>query len=114
MLFVLAGEVGGPAAGGRPEGSPLQALWSFLPFIIILVAFFWFTSRSQRKREETRRQMLDSIQPRDDVITIGGIRGRVVQIMDDELVLRVDPEKDVKITIARSGISRKVGDDAPQ
>jgi preprotein translocase subunit YajC len=117
-MFVLASELGGqtPAGGGagQPAANPLQALWSFLPFIIILVGFFWFTTRSQKKRDQKRREMLDNIKPKDDVITIGGIQGRVVQVMEDQLVLRVDPEKDVKITIARTGISRKVGEDLPE
>ena len=115
-MFVLAYEAGGQPAEGPAQAPPnaLAGIWSFLPFIIILVAFFWFTSRSQKKRDRKRQETLDSIKPKDDVVTIGGIRGRVVQIRDDELVLRVDPEKDVKITIARTGISRKVGDEPPK
>ena len=109
-MLVLAYEAGGqPAAPAAttPSGNPL-----LLPVLIILMlGFFWFTSRSQKKRDQKRREMLDSIKPKDDVITIGGIRGRVVQITEDELVLRIDPEKDVKITIARTGISRKVGEE---
>lgn len=113
IVFLLAAETGGPpsAAGSTPPVSGIQGLWGFLPFIAIFVAFLWFTSRSQKKRERKRQEMLDDIRVKDDVITIGGIRGRVVQVRDDELVLRVDPEKDVKITIARSGVNRKVGDE---
>ena len=43
------------------------------------------------------------------MVTIGGIHGRVIRVEDDKVTLRIDPEKDVKITVARSGISRKVG-----
>lgn len=105
--FVFAYEGGGPTAGGPPAANPF-----ILPVLILLMlGFFWFTSRSQKKRDRKRREMLDGIKPKDDVITVGGIRGRVVQVTDEEFVLRVDSEKDVKITIVKTGISRKVGEE---
>jgi preprotein translocase subunit YajC len=71
-------------------------------------------SRSQRKRDRERQEMLDSIKPKDDVVTIGGIEGRVVRVDENSVVLRIDPEKDVKITLARTGISRVVNKDDKQ
>jgi len=116
LLAYEAGEEAGDAAaaaqdasqGAPPPGNPLFGL---IPFILIIVVFFWLMSRSQKKRERQRQEMLDSIKPKDDVMTIGGIRGRVVQIKGDEVVVRIDPDKDIKITMARSGISRKLGDE---
>ena len=105
--FVFAYEGGGPTAPAPSAGNALM-----LPVLILLmVGFFWFTSRSQKKRDQKRRAMLDGIKPKDDVITVGGIRGRVVQVTDEEFVLRVDSEKDVKISIVKTGISRKVGEE---
>lgn len=89
----------------------MAGIWGLAPFILILIAFFWFTSRSQKKREQRRQGMLESIKVKDDVMTIGGIQGRVVQVKDDAFVLRIDPEKDIKITIAKSGVSRKLGEE---
>ena len=113
----LAAEVGGPApapAGGpAPQANPMAGIWTLLPFVLILIAFFWFTSRAQKKREQRRQEMLDSIKLKDDVMTVGGIYGRVVQIRDDGFVLRVDDEKDVKITVSKSAVSRRVGEPEP-
>ncbi|MHC4591777.1 MAG: preprotein translocase subunit YajC [Planctomycetota bacterium] len=118
--LVLAYEAGGAAAGGEAAGrgaaaqqTPFAGLWGLLPFVIILIGFFWFTSRGQKKRERQRQEMLDNIGPKDDVMTIGGLYGRVVRIKDDEVVLRIDPEKDIKVTLAKSGISRKVTEEEP-
>ncbi len=107
-LIVLAAEAGGaaPAAGG-PTRSPMQSMYMLALPIGILVLFMVFSSRSHKKRERKRRDLLDSIRPKDDVITIGGIRGRVMQVRDDEVVLRIDPDKDIKITVVKTGISRK-------
>ena len=107
-------EAGGPPAAGAGGGGAMggnfgQALFSMLPIILIIVVFFWLMNRSQRKRDRERQEMLNSIQPRDDVVTIGGIEGRVVRVDGDKVILRIDPDKDVKITVVRTGISRKVG-----
>jgi len=103
------------AQAAQPAGertNPLQALLGFAPVILILIAFFWFTHRSQKRRDQERQQMLDSVRPKDRVVTMGGVHGRVVSVKDDTFVLRVDDEKDVKITINRTGISRKADDQA--
>jgi preprotein translocase YajC subunit len=47
----------------------------------------------------------------DDVVSIGGIRGRVTQITDDTFVIRVNDEKDIKMTFNKGAISGKVGDE---
>jgi preprotein translocase subunit YajC len=107
---VLAAEAGGAASKSAPGWGGLINL---APILLVFAGFIFFSFRSQKRRERQRQEMLNSIRPKDDVMTIGGIRGRVVRLTDDEAVLRIDPEKDVKITIARSGISRKVGDEAP-
>ena len=105
-------EAGGEAGAGQPAaggaGGMTSALFQMLPIILIIAAFFWLMSRSQRKRDRQRQEMLDSIKPKDDVVTIGGIEGRVVRVDTDTVLVRIDPEKDVKITVTRSGISRKI------
>jgi preprotein translocase subunit YajC len=114
-LFVLAAEVTDqPAAAptGATPGNLIQAVWSILPFVLIIIALFWFMNRSQRKRERERKDMLESIKPKDDVVTIGGIYGRVLQVKEDQVVLRVDPDKDIRITVSKQGISRRLEEKA--
>ena len=104
MKAVLA-QAGG---GGPGQGSLMDALWSFAPIILIIVVFFWLMSRSQKKKDQKRQDMLSSIKVKDRIMTIGGIHGQVVNVKDDGFVVRIDDQKDVKVTISRSGISRKV------
>ncbi|MCD6416974.1 MAG: preprotein translocase subunit YajC [Planctomycetes bacterium] len=111
MVFAEAATSAGAGAGAPVETPSLMAgLAPFIPILVIFMLFIWFTSRSQKKRQQARQQMLDGLQPKDDVVTIGGIKGRIVTIKDDEVVLRIDKEKDVKITISKSGIGNKVGE----
>jgi preprotein translocase subunit YajC len=117
-LTVLAAEAPGAAGGaGAPAAHPqdiFQSLGHLLPIILIFVVFMWMMSRSQRKRDRERQAMLESVKPKDDVVTVGGIHGRVVRVDPENVVLRIDDEKDVKITMARSGISRVLGKEDKQ
>jgi preprotein translocase subunit YajC len=118
-LTVLAAEAGGAPAGGAgaPAGGPkdlFTSLGPLLPIILIFVVFMWMMSRSQRKRDKERQALLEAIKPKDDVVTIGGIHGRVVKVDPETVVLRIDDDKDVKITMARSGISRILTKDDKQ
>ncbi len=100
----------GAGGGARGPGGIEALLIQFGPIILILVVFFYLMHRSQKKRDRERQQMLDAIKPRDRVVTIGGVHGRVVSVRQDALVLRVDDDKDVKITVSKHAISRKLGE----
>jgi len=101
---VLAQNAGPPA----PQGGIEALLVQFGPIILIIIVFFWLMHRSQKKKDRARQQMLDSIQPKDKVVTIGGIHGRVLEVKEDVFVLRVDD--DVKITVSKGAVSRKAAD----
>jgi len=57
----------------------------------------------QRRREKERRAMLSSLRKNDKVVTIGGIHGVVHSIRDDKVVLKVD--ENTKITVSMSAIA---------
>jgi len=98
------------AQQGAGGGGIEVLLVQFGPIILILVVFFYLMHRSQKKRDREREQMLDAIKPKDRVVTIGGIHARVVSVRDDGFVLRVDDDKDVKITVGKHAITRKLGE----
>lgn len=106
---------GGAGGTGGPEQAPtlFDTLWSMAPFLIIIVFFFWWMSRSQKKKQQRREQMLSEIKAKDRVVTVGGIHGRVVSVQDDTFVIRVDDEKDIKVTVDRNGVHRKEGEEEP-
>ena len=61
--------------------------------IVMLIGMWWFTSRSQKKRDQEAQQMRDSLQVGDEITTIGGIIGKVVSIKDETFVLETTKEK---------------------
>ena len=64
-----------------------QILGTFLPIILMVVIFYFFLIRPQRKRDKAERDMRNSIEVGDEISTIGGFIGRVVSIKDDVLVI---------------------------
>lgn len=61
--------------------------------------------RPQAKKQKERQKMLDSVKKGDDVVTAGGIHGKVVAVKDDNKVLIVKISDNVKIDVDRTAIS---------
>jgi len=97
------------STGAPPQQGMEALLVQFGPIILIVVAFFYLMHRSQKKKDQARHQMLDSIQPKDRVVTIGGIHGRVLEAKEDVFVLRIDD--DVKLTVSKGAVSRRAADE---
>jgi preprotein translocase subunit YajC len=111
MIQFAAAQNGGGGGGNGGGQNAAPGFSFFIPMVVILIVFFWFTHRSQKKKEQDREDMIDSIQPKDDVVTIGGIHGRVISVNEETFTLRIDKSKDVQITINKSAVGRKVGDE---
>ncbi len=92
-LALLAGTPGG--AGG--------SLPMLLPLLLIPVLYLVMI-RPQQKRQKQWQEMLSGIKAGDRVTTAGGIRGIILSIKDDAIVIRVAPDN-LKIEIAKSAIA---------
>ena len=87
-----------PAAG--PFGGDLMA---FLPMVAIFVVFYFLLIRPQQKRAKETKAMLAALQKGDEVITAGGIVGKVSKL--DEAYASVEVAPNVEIKVQRSAIS---------
>ncbi len=81
------------AASGGAAGS---ALVNIMPLILIMVVFYFILIRPQNQRMKKHRQMLSEIQRGDMVVTGGGLLGKVIKVMDDELTLELGDNIKVK------------------
>ena len=85
--------------------SGLGGSWmSLIMIAVIFVALYFFTIRPQSKRDKELKNFRNALKPGDEVVTIGGIYGKVVRITDDRVVIAVGSEK-VKLEMAKSAIS---------
>ena len=91
-----------PAAGDY--GSLLA---QFLPFVVLIVVFYFVLIRPQRKRDKQERDMRNSISVGDEISTIGGFIGRVVSIKDDTIVIETAGDRS-KIRLARWSIQQNI------
>ena len=73
-------------------GTPMDLLIWIVPFALV-IGMFWWTSRSQKKKDKEAQDMRDSLQVGDEVTTIGGIIGKVVSIKEETFVLETTKEK---------------------
>jgi preprotein translocase subunit YajC len=88
------------AAGPAPAGSSMVTL---LPLLLIPVLYLVMI-RPQQKRQKQWQQMLASIKTGDKVTTAGGIRGTILSIKDDSIIVRVAPDN-LKIEVAKTAIA---------
>lgn len=84
----------------------MEILASILPFAVIFGVFWFFLIRPQQKQQKEHKEMLSNLQAGDDVVTIGGIKGKVVKIKDNNIRLRIS--SNVDIDMARSSIGSVV------
>lgn len=98
------------AAGGG-GGDTAGMLMSMVPLILIFLVFYLLLILPQQKKTKQHKAMLASITKGDEVITSGGIHGKVVGITDQVLTLDVGDK--VKIKVSREFIaSKKTGEQA--
>jgi len=90
-------------AGSAPAGQGMGLLGSPLVFIIVMVAMMFFMFRSQSKRQKELRAMIASIAKGDEIITNGGMAGRVEEVGDSFLTLEIAPN--VKIKLQKTAVS---------
>lgn len=95
--------------GGAPGGaSPmLDIIWLIIPIFGVMILFSIFSQRKDRKRKQ---EMLNSIQKHDQVQTIGGIIGSVVELKPDTVVIKVDEASNTRMTFARTAVQQVIPD----
>ncbi|MHC4563108.1 MAG: preprotein translocase subunit YajC [Planctomycetota bacterium] len=92
-------------------GSKGLGQW-FLPLMLgAFVLMYLFMGRNRRKQESKRREMLAALKKGDKVTSIGGVCGTVIEVKDDEVVVKVDETNNIRMRFARWAI-RGVGDTA--
>lgn len=94
------------------QGGQVNPIMSFLPLLLIIVVFYFFMIRPQVKRQKELRKFRDSLQKGDNVITTGGIYGKVAEIKDTTVILQVD--EGVKLKVDKSAVIKDMADAGQQ
>jgi preprotein translocase subunit YajC len=90
-------------AGGFGFGAGGSGFSLLLPVLMIGVVYMMMI-RPQQKKQKVWAQMLSDLKTGDRITTTGGIRGTILSIKDDSLILRVAPDG-IKIEVVKSSIA---------
>jgi preprotein translocase subunit YajC len=93
------------APAGQPGGAA-ALLFQIFPFVIIFVIFYLLWIRPQQRRVSEHQATINAVKKGDEVITAGGIRGRVTKVSEDEA--EVEIAQGVKVRVIKSTISQVV------
>lgn len=96
------------AAGGAGGAAGLA---SFLPLILIFVIMYFLMIRPQQKRAKEHRTMVEALKKGDEVVTQGGLVGKVTAVRDQELEVEIAPG--VKVRVIRATVTGLVNRTQP-
>jgi preprotein translocase subunit YajC len=90
-------QTAGDAAGG------LSSMTSFLPIVIMFVVMYFLMIRPQQKRAKETRAMLEAIGKGDEVVTAGGLLGRVTKVADGYVTVEI--AAGTEVTMQKSAVT---------
>ena len=102
----------GAAAATQPTQDPPFWAGPLMPFFILIILMYVFMFRTKKGQERKRQDLINSLKKGDEVQTIGGEFGRVMETRDDRVLLNVDESSNTKIWYARSAIHRVVSEES--
>ena len=89
------------AQGATPATGPGFA--SFIPLVILFVVFYLFLIRPQMKRAKEHKQLVESLSKGDEVVTTGGLLGRITDVGDNFVLMEV--AKGVEVKVQKQAVS---------
>jgi len=82
----------------------MQQWASMIPIIVILVLFYLIIFIPENRRKKKYNQMLNSLKVNDEIMTKGGIIGKIINMKDDYIILESGPDR-ARIKLSKNGIS---------
>ena len=94
------------SAYAQASGAASQSdtLLTFLPMVAIFVVFYFLMIRPQQKKQKEARAMLDALEKGNEVVTAGGVLGRIVKL--DEQYVTVEVAPNMQMVVQRGAISQ--------
>ena len=103
MLSYFVTEAHAMGAQGGDGGT--SQLMGLMPLVLMFVIFYFLLIRPQQKRAKDEKAMIEGLQRGDEIVTTGGLQGKITGITDDALTVEI--AKDVRVKIDRQAVARK-------
>ncbi|MBE6033832.1 MAG: preprotein translocase subunit YajC [Clostridiales bacterium] len=88
----------------------MGSLYQLLPLVLLILIMYFLLIRPQKKKERAVNEMRSNIKVGDEIITIGGICGKVVKVKEETIVIQVGAEK-LKFEMMKWSVSKVVNSD---
>ena len=93
-----------------PANGTTQLLLGIAPWLLIFVVFYILMIRPQQRRVKAHQAAINAVKKGDEVITAGGIRGRVTKVNDEDAEVEIAPN--VKVRVIKSTLSQVLSPNA--
>lgn len=94
MIFLTTGDLG-------------SMIVSLLPLVAMFGIMYFLIMRPEKKRKEAYRQMISELAVNDEVITKGGIVGKIIRFEDEYMILETGPDR-IRIRMVRDSVFTRV------
>ncbi|NTV48636.1 MAG: preprotein translocase subunit YajC [Geobacteraceae bacterium] len=95
LAFAMGSAPGG-AAGGA--GGGMAAFQQIIPLVFMFAIFYFLLIRPQQKKAKEHKALLESMKRGDNVITAGGVHGKITAVEDELVTLEIANNVNIKIT----------------
>lgn len=102
MSFFISDAMAEGAAAGASDGG----LLGMLPLVLIFVLFYFMLIRPQTKRAKEQKNMVEALAKGDEIVTSGGLLGKIIEV--DDSFLRVNIADGVEVKLQRQSVSTLV------
>ena len=101
MDFIISSAFAQTASGPQSPG-----LGQFIPLVLLFVVFYIFLIRPQMKRQKEHNKMIKALKLEDEVVTNGGLLGKIKEL--DESFLKIEIAKEIEVKVQRQAIAQIV------
>ena len=88
------------------EAAPQGSLIDLWPLVVIFIAFYFLLIRPQQKKQKAHTQLVAALQVGDEVLTAGGILGRITAVSEHYAVVQISDNTEIKVQ--KSSVSQVV------
>lgn len=105
LIYLLSEAAGDAAAAEETVGGWGSIVTMLLPLALMVLIFYFLIIRPEKKRNKEMERMLNSLQVADEVITNGGIIGRVLSVQKDTVLIETGSDR-TKIRVVKTAIAK--------
>jgi len=106
--------VDGTTPAAEEDTTPPPPIWKNPQIIMLGVMFiimYFLLIKGPKKKQKKHTQMVKAIQKNARIQTIGGIIGTVINVKDNEIVIKIDESNNTKMTISKGAVSKVLSDE---